>query len=66
MEQGKAEGFFTNVDNADKLRGLVEDIRDAMIHYQVCFANTRIFSTSDICFRLCYSRISTTKVASLL
>ena len=35
MEQGKVEGFFNNVKNADKLGGLVEDIRDAMINYQV-------------------------------
>jgi len=31
------KGFFTNVKNADKLGGLVEDIRDAMMEYQVCF-----------------------------
>ena len=35
-EQGKAKGFFKNVDNADKLSGLVEDIRDVMMDYQVC------------------------------
>ena len=35
-EQGKAKGFFNNVGNADKLSGLVEDIRDAMVDYQVC------------------------------
>ena len=35
-EQGKAKGFFNNVDNADKLGGLVEDIRDVMMDYQVC------------------------------
>ena len=33
--QGKVEGFFKNPENADKLGGLVEDIRDAMIEYQV-------------------------------
>lgn len=35
IEQGKVEGFFDIVKNVDKLGGLVEDIRDAMIHYQV-------------------------------
>ena len=35
-EEGKAKGFLNNVDNADKLGGLVEDIRDAMMDYQVC------------------------------
>ena len=34
-EQGKVEGFFNNVKNADKLGGLVEDIRDAVMEYQV-------------------------------
>ena len=35
-EQGNVEGFFNNVVNADKLGGLNEDIRDAMMEYQVC------------------------------
>jgi hypothetical protein len=35
-EQGKIEGFLNNVGNADKLGGLLEDIRDAMMEYQVC------------------------------
>ena len=34
-EQGKVKGFFNKVENADKLSGLVEDIRDAMVDYQV-------------------------------
>ena len=38
-EQGKTEGFFNNVENADKLDGLVEDVRDAVIDYQVCTAS---------------------------
>ena len=35
-KQGKIEGFFTNAENAEKLAGLVEDIRDAVMDYQVC------------------------------
>ena len=35
-EQGKAKGFFNNVENAEKIGSLVEDIRDAMMDYQVC------------------------------
>ena len=35
-EQGKVEGFLNNVGNADKLGGLLEDLRDAMMEYQVC------------------------------
>ena len=34
-KQGKVEGFFTNAKNADQLSGLVDDIRDAVIEYQV-------------------------------
>ena len=34
-EQGKTSGFFNNVENADKLDGLVEDVRDAIMDYQV-------------------------------
>ncbi|KAF9648430.1 hypothetical protein BDM02DRAFT_3187181 [Thelephora ganbajun] len=33
-EQGMVEGFFNSVKNADKLGGLVEGIRDAMMEYQ--------------------------------
>jgi len=35
-EHGKVEGFFNNSENAGKLGGLVEDIHDAMMEYQVC------------------------------
>ena len=35
-EQGKVEGFPNNVGNPDKLGGFLEDIRDAMMEYQVC------------------------------
>jgi len=38
-EQGKVEGFFNNTENAGKLGRLVEDIRDAMMEYQVCASN---------------------------
>jgi len=38
-QQGKAEGFFNNFENAGKLDGLVENIRDAMMEYQVCVLN---------------------------
>ena len=34
-EQGKAKGFLNNVENADKLGGLIEDVRDAIMDYQV-------------------------------
>ena len=34
-EQGKIEGFLQNVGNADKLGGMLDGIRDAMMEYQV-------------------------------
>ena len=37
-EQGKVQGFFNNIKNTDKLGGLVEDIRDAIMNYQVCIS----------------------------
>ena len=46
-EQGKVKGFFNNVKNADKLNGLVEDIRDAMVEYQVCFIRCSVSLMSN-------------------
>ena len=42
-EQGKTKGFFNNVGDAEKLGGLVEDIHDAMMDYQVCASNNLSF-----------------------
>ena len=65
--QGKVKGFFNNIENAEKLGGLVEDIRDAMTEYQVCaFRRYVPDRTPDVRFRLRYSKIFITKVASLL
>ena len=36
--QGKVKGFLNNAQNASKLGGLLEDIRDAMMEYQVCMS----------------------------
>ena len=47
-EQGKTKGFFNNVENAEKLGGLVEDVRDAMMDYQVCISSNDLsFSCSS-------------------
>ena len=35
-EQGRVVGFLNNVENASKLGGLLEEIRDATMEYQVC------------------------------
>lgn len=41
-EQGKDEGFFNNVENADKLSSLVEAVHVAVEEYQVCNQNEYI------------------------
>ena len=43
-EQGRTKGFFNNVQNAEKLNGLVEDVRDAMMDYQVRVPSNVSFS----------------------
>ena len=35
VDEGKVTGFFLNVKNSEKLGGLAEDVRDAMMEYQV-------------------------------
>ena len=66
VDQGKVAGFFLNVKNSEKLGGLAEDIRDAMMEYQVCISLQFISTTSEACTRPHYSRISTTRVACSL
>ena len=61
-EQGKAEGFFSNVENADKLGGLVEDVRDAVMDYQVCIPSTIRLPRAHISCRHRCSRTYTTRV----
>ena len=41
-EQRKVEGFLKNVGNANKLGDLLEDVRDAMIEYQVCISSDNV------------------------
>ena len=37
--QGKVVEFLANTENAQRINGLVEDIRHAMMDYQVCAPN---------------------------
>ena len=41
--QGKAAGFLANTENAQRINGLVEDIREVMMDYQVCASNALFF-----------------------
>jgi hypothetical protein len=65
-DQAKVERFFNNLKNADKLGGLVEGIRDAVMGYQVCNQNISITLMSDIRLRRRYSKVSTTRVVNSL
>ena len=47
-EQGNVEGFFNNPKNADKLTGLVGDIHDAVMAYQVCDQNKLFTAVPDL------------------
>jgi len=38
-EQGNIVGFLTSAENVQRINGLVEDIREALMDYQVCVLN---------------------------
>ena len=38
-EQGKVVGFLASTQNAQRINGLVEDIREAIMDYQVCVSD---------------------------
>ena len=61
-EQKVVEGFFKNAENASKLSGVVEDVRDAIMEYQVCIFDTHIYDSSDSYVRLFYSKISIERI----
>ena len=48
-KQGKIEGFFNNTENAARLGGLVEGVRDALIEYQVCASNASFPPLLTLC-----------------
>ena len=38
-EEGQAMEFLINAENVRKINDLVEDIREALLEYQVCMSN---------------------------
>ena len=44
-EQGKVVGFLANVKNTGKISSLIEDIRNAIMGYQVCI---KLFNLSHV------------------
>ena len=65
-EQGKLIGFLANADNAQKINGLVEDLREALMDYQVHIPNYSFSATSNSYIRLHCSRISMIRAADSL
>ena len=58
-KQSSIEGFMKNPKNAEKLGGLVDDVRDAMTEYQVCPLSSTP-ALVNICARRRCNKISTT------
>jgi len=65
-KQGNVEGFLNNLKNAVKLRGLVGDISDAVMDYQVCSESEPIMLVPDTNFRLHYNKTSMKRAVSSL
>ena len=62
-EQGDIMRFLANTE---KINGLVEDLHEALMGYQVCMPDYSLYTTSNICARLHYKRISMMRVVGLL
>ena len=65
-EQGRVMEFLTNTKNAQRINGLVEDICEALMDYQVCLSNHLFSTTSDLNARLHYNKTFTMRVVSSL
>ena len=60
-ERGKITGFLNNVKDAETLIDLAEDIREAMMDYQVCTRAVRVLVISNFSIpRLHYNKTSLT------
>ena len=57
-ERGKITGFLNNVKDAETLTGLADDIRDAMMDYQVCTCASSPWTMSKLVPRLRCSKTS--------
>ena len=66
MEGGEVVESLTNTENVQRINGLVEDIHEALMEYQVCILSHTFSITSDLYVRPHYNRISTMRVVSLL
>ena len=58
--------FLDNPGNAQKLNGLVEDIRHALIEYMVSTPKCLTLIASNVCLRHPYKETSATRTANQL
>jgi len=58
--------FLNNPENAQKLNSLVEDIRHALMDYQVCTFQRSTPVIPNVCLRLHYNKTFTTRAVSRL
>lgn len=56
--QGSTIRFLSNAGDAKKLNGLVDDVREAVMDYQVCAPPALALDPSNICLRFLCSGIS--------
>ena len=61
-EEGQALEFLINAENVRKINDLVEDIREALMEYQVCMSNCLSYAMSDVRVRPHCNKISTKRV----
>lgn len=66
MTRNDLADFLNNPENAQGLNVLVEDIRYALMDYQVCTPKQLTLVISNPCFRLHYDKTSMTRAAKRL
>ena len=65
-KQGAIAGLINNADNAGQLNWVIDNIRDAMLEYQVRTQVELTFPVPDVCFRRHCNKISTIRTVSSL
>ena len=58
--------FLNNPENIQRLNGLIEDIRCALMSYQVCTYTSLPPVVPNICLRLHYNKTSVMRAVSIL
>ena len=58
--------FLSDPENAQRLNGLVEDIRYALVDYQVCVPKSLTLVISNICLRVPRNEMPTIRASNKL